>query len=75
MSFSSRAKNSVVDLFQCHYRVWHLKKQQLVVHIVDEHEMVAYREDQIMEDLKWFDMILDFDTISLFILYIYCQAH
>ena len=55
MSFSSRAKNSVVDLFQCHYRVRHLKKQQLVVHIVDEPEMVSCSEDKIMEDLKWFE--------------------
>ena len=47
---------SVVDLFQCHYRVWHLKKQQLVVHIVDEPEQIACSEYQIMEDLKWFEM-------------------
>ena len=55
MSFSSRAKNSVVDLFQCHYRVRHLKKQQLVVHIVDEPTNDACSEDKIMEDLKWFE--------------------
>jgi len=57
MSFSSKAKNNVVDLFQCHYRVRHLIDNEIMVHIVDypEHDNPCNQTD-ILNDLNWFEL-------------------
>jgi hypothetical protein len=57
MSFSSKAKNNVVDLFQCHYRVRHLIDNEIMVHIVDmpERNNPCDKTD-ILNDLKWFEL-------------------
>ena len=58
MAFSSRAKTNVVDLFQCHYRVRHLKDNEVFVHIMDsgtEGEIIQYREEDILKNLDWFE--------------------
>ena len=57
MSFSSKAKNNVVDLFQCHYRVRHLIDNQVMVHIVDmpEQNNPCDKVD-ILNNLNWFEL-------------------
>jgi len=56
MSFSSRARNNVVDLFQCHYRVRHLIDNEVVIHLMDEPERgCPCSETGILKDLQWFE--------------------
>ena len=57
MSFSVKSNNSVVDLFQCHYRARHLIDNEVVVHIVDidRPSNVSYKEKEITRDLDWFE--------------------
>ncbi len=57
MSFSSKAKNNVVDLFQCHYRVRHLIDKEVMVHIVDHPEQGnPCNQTDILKDLNWFEL-------------------
>ena len=58
MSFSSNAENKIVDLFQSHYRVRHLKDNLVIAHIINKKFNIEWKNiDQflITRNLKWFE--------------------
>jgi hypothetical protein len=67
ISFSSRAKNRVVDIIQTHYRVRHLIESEIVLHMIDSPmTSLCIDEYRLTKDLEWFEqnMIAAFELFQ-----------
>ena len=69
MSLSSASANKVVDMIQAHYRVRHLKTNNVIVHIMNRVKDINFEdinEYKINDDLKWFEknMIREYELFE-----------